>query len=151
MKKITATLIAIITGTLIASSHAIAGPAAEVLGTCLSDNTTGKERKDLARWIFVGMATHPDMQALSNITDANREEHHRMMASLVTRLVTENCRSQAKLAIEKEGPTSFEFAFGAIGKLAMLELMSDPKVKNSFTEYIKYIDMNKMNSVFSNK
>jgi hypothetical protein len=151
MKKITAALLAIVIGSAITTSSAIAGPAADELGTCLSDNTTGKERKDLARWIFVGMSAHPDMQGLSNVTDANREGLDRMMATIVTRLMTENCRSQAKLAMEKEGAASFQSAFGAIGKLAMQELMSNPKVNSSFSNYSKYIDSNKINSVFSNK
>ena len=151
MKKITAALFAIVIGSVIATPFAIAGSATDALGTCLSDNTTGKERKDLARWIFVGMSTHPDMQGLSNVTDANREGLDRMMASIVTRLMTENCRSQAKLAMEKEGAAAFQAAFGAIGKLAMQELMSNPKVNASFTNYSKYLDTNKINSVFSKK
>lgn len=151
MKKIAVALVAIIISSAIATTSAIAGPATDALGTCLSDNTTGKERKDLARWIFVGMSAHPDMQGLVNITEANREELNRMMASIITRLITENCKSQAKLAIEKEGAESFQDAFGAIGKLAMQELMSNPEVNSSFTNYSKYLDSNKINSAFSNK
>lgn len=151
MNKFTRTLLAIIIGSATLASSAIAGPATEALGTCLSDNTTGKERKDLAKWVFIGMSAHPDMQGLSNITDANREDADRMLASIVTRLMTENCRSQAKAAMEKEGAASFQSAFAAIGKLAMQELMSDPKVHASFTNYSKYLDSNKINSAFSNK
>ena len=149
MKKIATALIIGFIGSAIATSYAIAGPAADALGTCLSDNTTGKERKDMARWVYVGMSAHPDMQSLSKVTEANRDELDRMMATLFTRLVTENCRAQAKLAMEKEGAVSFQTAFGAMGKLAMQELMSNPDVSASFNKYSKYLDTNKINSVFS--
>lgn len=151
MKKIVTALAALVIGSAIATSSAIAGPASDALGTCLSDNTTGKERKDLARWIFVGMSAHPDIQSLSKVTEATRDELDRMMAAIVTRLMTENCRSQANLAMEKEGAASFQAAFGAIGKLAMQELMSNPDVNSSFTNYSKYLDTNKINSAFSSK
>lgn len=130
-------------------SPAIAGPFADALGTCLSDNTTGKERKDMARWIYVGMSAHPDMQPLSKVTDANREELDRMVATIFTRLVTENCRAQAKLAVDKEGSASFQTAFGAMGKLAMQELMTNQEVNASFMRYTKYMDSNKINAVFA--
>lgn len=151
MNKIVTALAAVVIGSTIATSSAIAGPATDALGTCLSDNTTGKERKDLARWVFVGMSAHPDMQSLSKVTEANRDELDRMMATIVTRLMTENCRSQSKLAMEKDGAASFQAAFGAIGKLAMQELMSNPEVNSSFSKYSKYLDMNKINSAFSSK
>lgn len=151
MKKIVTALAAVVIGSAIATSSAIAGPASDALGTCLSDNTTGKERKDLARWIFVGMSAHPDIQSLSKVTEATRDELDRMMAAIVTRLITENCLSKAKFAMEKEGAASFQAAFGAMGGLAMQELMSNPEVNSSFTNYSKYLDTNKINSVFSSK
>lgn len=149
MKTAVLALIIGFIGSALAPSFAIAGPAADALGTCLSDNTTGRERKDMARWIYVGMSAHPDMQTLSKVTDANRDELDRMMATIFTRLVTENCRAQAKVALEKEGAASFQTAFGAIGKLAMQELMTNPEVSASFSKYSKYLDTNKINAVFS--
>lgn len=151
MKKTVSALIAILVGSCIMISSAQAGPATDALGTCLSDNTTGKERKDLARWVFIGMSSHPDMQTLSRVTETNREELDRMMAAVVTRLMTENCRAQARLAMETEGAVSLQTAFGAIGKLAMQELMSNPNVNASFGNYAKYLDTNKINAVFSGK
>ena len=41
---------------------ALADSAAD-LSTCVADNTSGKQRKDLARWVFFAMAAHPDFAA----------------------------------------------------------------------------------------
>ena len=149
MRKSFASFLVVALVSALMTSSAIAGPAADALGSCLSDNTTGKERKDMARWIYVGMSAHPDMQPLSKVTDANREELDRMMATIFTRLVTENCRAQAKSALEKEGNAAFQIAFGVMGKLAMQELMADQAVNASFTRYSKYLDSNKINAVFA--
>jgi len=151
MKKIVSALATVIVGAAITASSATAGSATDALTACMADNTTGKDRKDLARWVFVGMSAHPEIQSLSKVTEANRDELDRMLATMVTRLMTENCRVQAKLAMENEGSAAFEAAFGAIGRLAMQELMSNPAVTSSFTRYAKYLDKNKINSAFSNK
>ncbi len=149
MKKILAAWILGTLGFATLIPGAVAGPAADALGNCLSDNTTGKERKDMARWVFVGMSAHPDIQNLSRVTEANRDELDRTMASILTRLLSENCSAQARSAMEKEGPASFQAAFSAMGRLAMQELMSNPDVNFSFNRYAKYLDKNKINSVFS--
>jgi len=151
METFASALAAIIFGSALATSSAIAGPTTDALTACLADNTTGRDRKDMARWVFVGMSSHPEIQTLSNVTKENREELDRMMATLITRLLTDSCRAQAKLAMEKDGNAAFQSAFGAIGKLAMQELMSNPEVSTSFSRFAKYMDQNKINSAFSNK
>jgi hypothetical protein len=151
MNKIVKTLAAVILGSVITSTSAIAGPATDALSACLADNTTGKDRKDMARWVFVGMASHPEIKNLSNVTDANRDELDRIIAALFTKLVTERCPVQAKLAMEKDGNAAFQAAFGIIGQLAMQELMSNPNVNSSFSKFSRYIDQNKMSSTFSKK
>ena len=34
----------------------------EALSRCLADNTSGRDRKDLARWVFFAMAAHPEIK-----------------------------------------------------------------------------------------
>ena len=150
MNKFASALALAVIVSVIAVSPATAGSATDALSTCMADNTTGKDRKDLARWIFVTMATHPEIQRFSNITEANRDELDKALAAMVTKLVTESCRTEAKVAIE-EGGASFEAAFEVIGKLAMQELMSNPSVNSSFTRYTKFLDKAKFNSALSNK
>jgi hypothetical protein len=130
---------------------ALAGTTTDALSTCLADNTTGKDRKEMARWIFVVMASHPEIKTLSNVTLAQRDELDKSMATLVTRLMTESCLAQARSAMEKDGGEAFGVAFGVLGKLAMQELMSNQNVKASFSNLAKYIDQKKVNSALSNK
>ncbi len=152
MKRIISALAAVLIGSTITASSAIAGPATDALSTCMADNTTGKDRKDLARWIFVGMSVHPEIQSLSKVSKTDRDQLDRKMAAIVTRLLTENCKVQAKLAMEKEaGEAPLRAAFGVMGKLAMQELMTNPEAQSAFTSFAKYLDTNKINSSFSNK
>lgn len=132
-----------------ASSLATAGAATDSLSTCLADNTTGKDRKDLARWVYVGMSSHPEIRELSNVTDRNRDDLNKMMAAMLTKLMTENCLTQTKLAIEKDGNEAIKTAFGYMGQLAMQELMANPEVVSSFSKFGEYIDKNKFKSAFT--
>ena len=148
MKKILSTLAAVACASLITPS-AIAGPATDALSACLADNTTGKDRKEMARWVFVGMSAHPEIQSLANVTQADRDAFDQKMAVMVTKLITENCATQVKLAREKEGSNALKDAFEIIGKLAMQELMSNPNVNTAFSSFTKYVDQSKFNAVFA--
>ena len=149
MKKFASGLALTVIGSIIAISPAIAGSATDALSVCVADNTTGKERKDLAQWFFVVMTAHPEIQPFSNVTEEKRDELDKKLAALATRLIVENCKTEAKAAIEKEGGESFKTAFGTLGKLAMQELMSNPSVNSSFTRYTKYLDKSKFDSAFT--
>jgi len=151
MKKILAVLFAFIVGSALTVSSALASPASDELGTCLADNTTGKDRKELARWIFVAMSSHPELHKFINITAQERDEENKKLAAMVTKLMTESCRAQTKIVLEKDGQEGFKSAFAVIGQLAMQELMSNPEVSSSFTEYAKYLDKSKFNSAFEKK
>lgn len=151
MKTIVTAIAAVVIGSAVNVPSALAGTATDALSTCLADNTTGKDRKEMARWVFVGMASHPEIKMLSNVTQAKRDELDKSMATLVTRLMTENCLVQARSAMEKDGGEAFKVAFGVVGQLAMQELMSNPNVNASFSDFAKYIDKEKVNSAFSSK
>lgn len=117
-----------------------AGPATNALGACLADNTTGKERKELAKWIFIGMAAHPDIQDVSKVPPSARDDSDRTIGELVTRLLTKNCVTQARTAINSEGAGAFKAAFQSLGELAMQELMSNQAVESSLSGWEKYFD-----------
>src|SRR5262245_37973252 len=72
------------------SADALAGPAADALSKCLAESTTGKDRKDMARWIFVGMSSHPDIKDMSNVTEKDRTALDKSLAAMLTRLMTES-------------------------------------------------------------
>lgn len=129
-----------------APSFCTAGPAADALSLCMADNTTGKERKALARWVFAAISAHPEMSDLSAVNDAMREDANREMASIVTKLVTQSCPAQAAEA-QAESTKSLASAFEALGKLAMVELMSNPQVAASISGFSRYLDNDKIEAV----
>ena len=132
-------------------ADSIAGPATDALAACVADNTTGKDRKDLAKWVFVAMSAHPEIKPLSKASDAVKESLDKNLATLATKLITESCRAEAHQAFSTEGEKSFEFAFHALGRLAMQELTTNPAVSASFSNYVKYLDRAKFEAAFSGK
>ncbi len=150
MHKMTMVLVAAVIGSSIIISPAMASPASDALGTCLADNTTGKDRKDMARWMFIAMSAHPEMHDLSKVSKNDQDEINIRMGGLVTKLLTESCPVQAKKAME-EGAEAMKTAFAVVGQLAMQELMTNPGVKSSISGFANYMDKDKMNSVFLRK
>ena len=134
-----------------AAASAHAGQYADTLTTCLADNTTGKDRKDLARWVFLAMATHPDMRDVFNASDAAREQASKSVGVLLTRLLTESCTEQARLAATNEGSQALQAAFGSLGRLAIQELTSNREVNTSISGFERYVDKKKVESALKPK
>lgn len=130
---------------------AAAGPYTNALGACLADNTSGKERKELAKWIFIAMGAHPDIQDVSSTTPALRDATDREVGAIVTRLLTSSCVDQARTAIHNEGTIALKGAFGSLGQLAMQELMTNHEVEASLSGWEKYFDHQKFESAMSAK
>jgi hypothetical protein len=124
-------------------SQVLAGRDTDALAACLADNSTGKERKALARWVFLGMSAHPEMRSLSLATDNDRSAAQREMSDLVTRLVTIQCAQQVKAAVKSDGTDGMVQSFKVLGELAMRELMTDPDVAAAMKGYVQYLDREK--------
>lgn len=124
----------------------LAGPHAEALSACLANATSGKDRKELARWVFVAMSSHPEISSLSTVTPDVRDKTDQNMGRLVTRLLSEDCTTQAKAALEKEGNTAMRTAFEALGRLAMQELMTNKAVGAGVSGFEKYVDKAKLDA-----
>lgn len=124
----------------------------DALSRCFADSTTGKDRKDLARWVFLAMAVHPEIKQYSSPDAAKAaDDTDKMMANMVTRLLTESCAQQTQTAFKQGGPAAVQSAFQLLGQLAMQELMSDPKVAASMSSFQKYVDQNKLNPIFGGR
>lgn len=144
------TRIAAATILLVASmAPAVASPAAEAVGLCLTDSTTGKDRKDLARWIFLAMAEHPEIRELAKVPTTAGDESARTVASLVTRLIVDSCPKQIEQLIRAEGPSSLSTAFGFLGNVAFQELVTNEQVSKSIQQYHRYIDRSKMDAILA--
>lgn len=136
---------------LLFASSVMADQASDSLGGCMVDSLTGKERKQLATWIFLAMSLHPDIEKISNVPDASRKETDQTIGALITRLLVQDCPTQAKLAMKKDSGLAMRKAFELVGAVAMQELMTNEKVTNSISGFEKYLDKDKINSLISSK
>lgn len=122
----------------------------ETLSRCLADNTTGKDRKDLARWIFFAMAAHPEIKQYADSSALlATEQAHKVVAATFTRLVTESCAQETRTAFSQGGTMAIQVAFETLGALAMQELMSDPDVKATMSAFERHIDQDRLNHVLA--
>ncbi|MES2581117.1 MAG: hypothetical protein V4627_00245 [Pseudomonadota bacterium] len=139
--------------TFILPHAAFAASPSDTLGTCLVDNTTGKDRKELARWIFMAMTAHPDIRELSAATEEQTVQSNKNMANLVTRLLTENCTAEVRAARSESGGanTNMFQAFKSLGEVAMQELMGNRSVAKSVGDYVQYLDKKKIEGVLATK
>jgi hypothetical protein len=110
------------------------------LGQCLADNTSGRDRKDLARWVFLSMAAHPEIKELSKATATDADGASKTTGALITRLLTQSCAKEARLAMTAGGTNALQLAFQTLGQLAMQELMSDGNVARSMGAIERHVD-----------
>jgi hypothetical protein len=130
-------------------ASAVASPASDAVGLCLTDSTTGKDRKDLARWIFLAMAAHPEIKDLANASASASEESSRKVAALLTRLIAESCPVQIQQLVRAEGPDSLRTAFEFLGKVAIHELTTNEEVNKSIQQFQRYLDRSKLEAVLA--
>lgn len=130
-------------------SHGAVYAADSALGSCMTDSMTGKERKEVAQWIFFAIAAHPDIKEYSKVSEPVKRSSDEHVASLVTRLLTEDCVAQAKSAYKKDGQAAIVGAFEVVGRVAMQELMINQDVSSSIGSYAKYLDREKLAKIFS--
>lgn len=134
---------------LLASVPAVAGPHTDALSQCLADNTSGKDRKEMAKWVFMAMSAHPEIRSVSSISTDAKDASNQSMGKLTTRLLSEDCARQTRTAVQKEGSGALEASFETLGKLAMQELMSNPEVGASFAAFEKHVDRKKLDAALS--
>lgn len=136
------------------SSHATAqATPIEAVQTCLTDSTSGKDRKLLAKWIFLAMAAHPELKSLSTISAQLQEDTSREFADLVMRLITVDCRIQMQTltAADADASASMKLAFSHLGQVAMLELMTNKDVDASVSQFGDFLDEKELSSVLGKK
>ena len=144
-------LIVLLLNLLLLISPAMASQEADMLGNCMVDSLTGKERKQLATWVFFAMSSHPDIKKFSSVTEDSRSEIDQIVGQLITRLLVQDCPTQAKAAMEQEGSLAMGRAFELVGAVAMQELMTNEEVTKSISYFERYLDKEKINSLTSGK
>lgn len=146
MKTLAAILVAL-AGAFGAPSHSYAGPDSDALAQCLVKSTSQKDRAQLVRWIFLVLARHPALKSVAANDAKALDRADKATAGLMTRLVTESCRSETRKVIEFEGSESLKRSFGALGRVAVKDLFTDPQVRRAMSGFAKYLDKKKLESV----
>jgi hypothetical protein len=123
------------------------------LKTCVTDNTSGRDRKDLAKWVFFAMAAHPEMKPYADAKVAAAvDESSQKLAALVTRLLTESCVNEVRAVMKTgQGSQALRFAFESLGQLAMQELMADKTVQDTMSLFQRYVDQTRLKEALADK
>lgn len=125
----------------------LAADPAQQLSTCLTDAMSGKERKELAKWIYFGMSAHSALEPYSAVSGQDMNGANQYVGELMTRLFTEDCAKQTVAAAAK-GSQAFKQAFSVVGVMAMQELMAEPSVGNALGGTENYFDRTKFMDLF---
>jgi hypothetical protein len=126
---------------------ALAGPYADDLSKCFVSSTTQADRSALARWTFIAFSAHPSVAQLSTATLMDAEDANRETARLFVKLLTDSCRDKALLAIKYDGLAATQESFHVLGRVAGMELASNPAVQARIAGYKKYIDTDKFKAL----
>jgi hypothetical protein len=126
------------------TTNIYAGQKTNELGVCLTDSLTGKERKNLAKWIFFSMSVHPEISIHFKVPEQTIDKNNEYVGNLMTRLLAEDCPNQTKAALKEAGSTAMENAFEIVGRVAMQELMRDQSVTSTIGGFEKYLDTEKL-------
>lgn len=132
------------TAAIVFCSTVYAGPASQQMSDCLVKQTTGQDRLDMAQWILVAFAKHPDAGTVVSLAPGVDDEANKKMAELVETLVVDRCFEESKRAFIEDGPAAFEIAFSAVGQMAAMELMQNRDVNTYVQEFAKQIDQAKI-------
>ncbi|MBC3766997.1 hypothetical protein [Neptunicella marina] len=130
---------------LLCSSFTVSANTTD-LTTCLVDHLNGKERKNLAVWVFMAMAAHPEITGYTTLTDEAKESMDKNIGTLITRLLTDDCPKEL-MSANKQDPQALKNSFEVVGKVAMQELMTNQSVSAALTNYIKYANQQKIGAL----
>jgi hypothetical protein len=121
-------------------SPAHAGPYTDQLAKCLVESTTVDDRVGLVQWMFVAASAHPAVRPFSAVSEAQLEASNATMAALITRLLTQACKQEARKALRYEGTSTLEASFQVLGQVAGNELFGSPEVATALSGLEKHID-----------
>jgi hypothetical protein len=148
MNKITK-VIALALGLIIGAPVLAVSPTDE-FANCLVDTLNGKERRNLAKWIFFAIAAHPQIKTYSSASPEDIEESDKYVGELITKLLTVDCPTELRTAF-KSNPLAAQQGFELVGKVAMQELLTNQDVMKAISNYVKYADQEEINKVLSQK
>ncbi len=120
-----------------------AGVYTQNLSKCFIDSTTKQERILLAKWMFVIFSQYPGLKNLSKTTPQTVESYNKKVADLITNLITQKCKKEAKLVLMHE-PQNISQSFEVLGRISVNEIINNPNVKKALFGYLPYMNIPKI-------
>ena len=133
----------------VGSIEAVASPYGDDMAKCLVKFASATDRNIFLKWLFAAMALNPEVEAMVLVSAEQRDEINKDAGALVTRLLTESCRSETQQAIRYEGPATVQYAFQVFGQAAAGDLLANPRVAEGMKGLAKYLDEGKFKSLMS--
>ncbi|MFW1734871.1 hypothetical protein ACG94V_02965 [Acinetobacter sp. ULE_I001] len=130
------------------AQFAVAGPTVDQLSDCLVKATTATDKTTVLQWTFAALSTHPDLKALSNVSDAQRTQLDQKFAQVLQRVIVEQCAAQTKAVIAAEGVQAVGDSFQELGRTTGEDIIKNPEVKKQLQGVLRYIDLNKLVMTF---
>ncbi len=131
-----------------ASQIALAGPTVDQLSNCLMKSTTPTDKTVVLQWTFVALGNHPDLKAFSNVTATQKEALDKNLATVLQRILVEQCSAQTKAVIQTEGLQAVGDSFQELGSITGEEILKTPEIKQRLNGVLKYVDLNKLVTTF---
>lgn len=111
-----------------------------VLGKCIVANITTSDRHDLARWVFLSMAAHPEVKQFSTARAEATEAAARKVGALFTRTMRDECAKEVQEAARAEGPPVVPSAINFFTQLGVQELMVNHDVLANLSSFSQFAD-----------
>ncbi len=131
-----------------ASQIALAGPTVDQLSNCLMKSTTATDKTVVLQWTFVALGNHPDLKAFSNVTSTQKEALDKNLATVLQRILVEQCSAQTKAVIQTEGLQAVGDSLQELGSITGEEILKTPEIKQQLNGVLKYVDLNKLVTTF---
>jgi len=106
---------------------------------CLDRSMSSEDQLVLSKWIFATVLRHPDLQSLSSVQDAEREQLMRAAAAMLERLIEEDCKRELVAVTRYEGRASLMRAMQHLDNKVIKEIYSNPEVKGEMARIKSYI------------
>jgi hypothetical protein len=125
-----------------------AGQSVDALSDCLVKATTATDKTTVLQWTFSALSAHPDLKAMSNVSEEQRTQLDQKFAHVLQRVIVEQCAAQMKTVIQTEGFQAVGESFQALGRSTGEEIIKNPAVKQQLNGILRYIDLNKLVMTF---
>lgn len=123
-----------------AASQAQAGPYADELKKCLVESSSPKDLTLLVRWIAKAINAHPQLSDISALSERKKADIDQQLARYFERVLFEDCQAPVRDLIKYENADGMRVAFEFLGQVAMKQVMEDPRVTQSVSDFSKYIN-----------